>query len=88
MKLQGVPQGYTGARTMRAIPPRCAASCVIGDRTERGGMHLTHATENRGNLPVQPVWARGYFASAIGQDDEATRNYFRNQEQQVNGWRS
>ena len=88
MKLRGVPPGYTGVHTMLAIPPRCAVSCVIGDRTERGGIHLTHATENRRNLPAQTVWARGYFASAIGPDDEATRNYIRNQEQQANGRRS
>jgi hypothetical protein len=87
-KLRGVPPGNTGVHTMLVIPPRCAVSCAIGGRTERGGIHLTHATENRRNLPDQTMWVRGYFASAIGPDDEATRHYIRNQEQQANGRRS
>ena len=72
---------------MLVISPRCAVPCVIGGRTETNGIHLTHATENRRNLPVQTVWVQGYFAPAIGPGDEAARNYIRNQEQQAKGRR-
>ena len=65
-----------------------ALRVLLAEDDDLIGIHLTHATENRRNLPDQTMWVRGYFASAIGPDDEATRHYIRNQEQQANGRRS
>ena len=32
------------------------------------------------NFTGQSFWARGYFVSSVGLDEEATREYIRNQE--------
>ena len=49
--------------------------------------------EHRRNFVGQSFWARGYFVSTVGRDEEVIRNYIRNQEQedqrleQMNLWR-
>ncbi len=36
--------------------------------------------ERRRNFVGQHFWARGYFASTVGRDEEVIREYIRNQE--------
>ena len=49
--------------------------------------------ERKQNYAGQSFWARGYFVSTVGRDEEVIRNYIRNQEQedqhleQMNLWR-
>jgi len=35
-----------------------------------------------GNCVGQSFWARGYFVSTVGRDEEVIRNYIRNQEEE------
>jgi putative transposase len=55
--------------------------------------HARTYGENRRNFVGQSFWARGYFVSTVGRDEEVIRNYIRNQEEedkrleQMNLWR-
>ena len=77
-----------------SIPPKYAVSQVVGFIKGKSAIHLARVYgENRRNFSGQCFWARGYFVSTVGRDEEVIRNYIRNQEQedqrleQMNLWR-
>ena len=79
---------------MISIPPKYAVSQVIGYIKGKSAIHLARVYgENRRNFVGQSFWARGYFVSTVGRDEEVIRNYIRNQEEedqrleQMNLWR-
>jgi len=68
---------------MIAIPPKYAVSQVIGYIKGKSAIHLARVYgERKRNFVGQHFWARGFFASTVGQDEEAVREYIRNQEQE------
>lgn len=79
---------------MISIPPKYAVSQVVGFIKGKSAIHLARVYgENRRNFVGQSFWARGYFVSTVGRDEEVIRNYIRNQEEedkrleQMNLWR-
>jgi putative transposase len=79
---------------MIAIPPKYAVSQVVGFIKGKSAIHLARVYgENRRNFVGQSFWARGYFVSTVGRDEDVIRDYIRNQEQedqrleQMNLWR-
>ncbi len=79
---------------MISIPPKYAVSQVVGYIKGKSAIHLARTYgEHRRNFVGQSFWARGYFVSTVGRDEEVIRNYIRNQEQedqrleQMNLWR-
>ena len=79
---------------MISIPPKYAVSQVNGFIKGKSAIHLARVYgEHRRNFVGQSFWARGYFVSTVGRDEEVIRNYIRNQEQedqrleQMNLWR-
>ena len=79
---------------MISIPPKYAVSQVIGFIKGKSAIHLARVYgETRRNFVGQSCWARGYFVSTVGRDEEAIRNHIRNQEdedqrlEQMNLWR-
>ena len=77
-----------------SIPPKYAVSQVIGFIKGKSAIHLARVYgETRRNFVGQSFWARGYFVSTVGRDEEVIRNYIRNQEEednrleQMNLWR-
>ena len=79
---------------MISIPPKYAVSQVVGVIKGKSAIHLARVYgEHRRNFVGQSFWARGYFVSTVGRDEEVIRNYIRNQEQedqrleQMNLWR-
>jgi putative transposase len=79
---------------MISIPPKYAVSQVIGFIKGKSAIHLARVYgETRRNFVGQSFWARGYFVSTAGRDEEVIRNYIRNQEEednrleQMNLWR-
>jgi putative transposase len=67
---------------------------VVGFIKGKSAIHLARDYgEHRRNFVGQSFWARGYFVSTVGRDEEVIRNYIRNQEQedrrleQMNLWR-
>ena len=66
-----------------AIPPKYAVSQVVGYIKGKSAIHLARVYgEHRRNFVGQSFWARGYFVSTVGRDEEVIRNYIRNQEQE------
>jgi putative transposase len=63
------------------IPPKYAVSQVVGYIKGKSAIHLARTYgESRRNFTGQSFWARGYFVSTVGRDQEVIRNYIRNQE--------
>ena len=76
------------------IPPKYAVSQVIGYIKGKSAIHLARVYgERKRNFVGQHFWARGYFVSTVGRDEELIREYIRHQEEedmhleQINLWR-
>ena len=68
---------------MIAIPPKYAVSQVVGYIKGKSAIHLARVYgERKKNFVGQHFWARGYFVSTVGRDEEVIRNYIRNQEKE------
>jgi putative transposase len=79
---------------MISLPPKYAVSQVVGFIKGKSAIHLARTYgEHRRNFAGQSFWARGYFVSTVGREEEVIRNYIRNQEEkdqcleQINLWR-
>jgi putative transposase len=66
---------------MISIPPKYAVSQVVGFIKGKSAIHIarTYAGRTR-NYVGQHFWARGYFASTVGRDEQVIREYIRHQE--------
>jgi putative transposase len=66
-----------------SIPPKYSVSQVVGYIKGKSAMHLARVySERKRNFAGQSFWARGYFVSSVGRDEEVIRNYIRHQEQE------
>src|SRR5215469_2613236 len=77
-----------------AIPRKYAVSQVVGFIKGKSAIHLARVYgERKRNFVGQHFWARGYFVSTVGRDEEVIRDYIRKQEEedmrleQINLWR-
>ena len=77
-----------------SIPPKYAVSEVVGYMKGKSAIHLARVYgERKRNFVGQHFWARGYFVSTVGRDEELIREYIRHQEaedmrlEQMNLWR-
>ena len=61
-----------------SIPPKYAVSQVVGYIKGKSAIHIarTYAGRKR-NFVGQNFWARGYYVSTTGRDEDITRNYVR-----------
>ena len=66
---------------MISIPPKYAVSQVVGFLKGKSAIHIArvHAGRRR-NFVGQHFWARGYFVSTVGRDEQVIREYIRHQE--------
>ena len=68
---------------MIAIPPKFAVSQVIGFIKGKSAIHIARTYGERArNFSGQHFWARGYFVSTVGRDEETIRRYIQNQEKE------
>lgn len=68
---------------MIAIPPKYAVSQVIGYIKGKSAIHIARTyMERRRNYTGYSFWARGYFVSTVGRDEQVIRAYIRNQEKE------
>jgi len=79
---------------MISIPPKYSVSQVVGYIKGKSAIHLARVYGGRRkNFVGQHFWARGYFVSTVGRDEEVIRQYIRHQEaedgrlEQVQLWR-
>ena len=68
---------------MISIPPKYSVSNVVGYIKGKSAIHLARVyAERKRNFVGQHFWARGYFVSTVGRDEQVIRNYIRHQEQE------
>ena len=68
---------------MISIPPKYAVSQVVGYIKGKSAIHIARTyVGRRKNFVGQQFWARGYFASTVGRDEQVIREYIRHQEKE------
>ena len=68
---------------MLSIPPKYSVAQVVGYIKGKSAIHIARTyMERKRNDIGQPFWARGYFVSTVGRDEEVIRNYIRHQERE------
>ena len=68
---------------MISIPPKYAVSQVIGFIKGKSAIHIARRYSGRQrNYVGQHFWARGYFVSTVGRDEQVIREYIRRQEKE------
>ena len=66
---------------MISIPPKFSVSQVIGFIKGKSAIHIARVYAGRKrNYVGQHFWARGYFASTVGRDEQVIRAYIKHQE--------
>ena len=66
-----------------SIPPKYAVAHVIGFIKGKSSIWVAQNIERKvRNFTGAKFWARGYFVSTVGRDEETIRAYIRNQELQ------
>ncbi len=66
-----------------SIPPKYAVSNVVGYLKGKSAIAVARQFGGRErNFTGQAFWARGYFVSTVGLDEQVVRAYIRNQEQE------
>jgi len=64
-----------------SIPPKHSVAQVIGYIKGKSAIHIarTYAGKKR-NFTGEQFWARGYFVSTVGKDEQMIKEYIRHQE--------
>ena len=66
-----------------SIPPKYAVCQVVGFIKGKSAIHLARVySEKKRNFTGEHFWARGYFVSTVGRDEEVVREYIRKQEKE------
>ncbi len=64
-----------------SIPPKYPVSRVIGFIKGKTAIHIARVyLGRRRNFTGQSFWARGYYVSTVGRDEEIVRTYIQRQE--------
>ena len=65
------------------IPPKYSVAQVVGYMKGKSAIHIARTyLGQRKNYIGMSFWARGYFVSTVGADEEVVRAYIREQEQE------
>ena len=66
-----------------SIPPKYSVAQVVGYMKGKSAIHIARTyLGQRKNYSGMSFWARGYFVSTVGADEEVVRAYIREQEQE------
>lgn len=78
-----------------SIPPKYAVSNVVGFIKGKSAISIVRTFRGKTkNFTGENFWARGFFVSTVGLDEETVRNYIREQEredehyEQLSLWKS
>lgn len=64
-----------------SIPPKYAVSKVVGYLKGKSAISIARKFKGKQrNFNGEHFWARGYFVSTVGLDEQMVREYIRNQE--------
>ena len=66
-----------------SIPPKYAVSNVVGYIKGKSAIHIARKFAGRKrNFTGENFWARGYFVSTVGLDEDMVRAYIRRQDEE------
>ena len=66
-----------------SIPPKYSVAQVVGYMKGKSAIHIVRTyLGQRKNYSGMSFWARGYFVSTVGADEEVVRVYIRDQEKE------
>ncbi len=65
-----------------SIPPKYSVAQVIGMIKGKSTIHIARQFEGKRNVRGHHFWARGYFVSTVGRDEEVVREYIKRQEEE------
>jgi putative transposase len=66
-----------------SIPPKFGVSEVVGFIKGKSAIHLARRYgERKRNFTGQSFWARGFFVSTVGRNEETVRDYIKHQEKE------
>ena len=66
-----------------AIPPKVPVSTAVGYIKGKSAIWIARNVGGRKrNYTGQHFWARGYYVSTVGRDEEVVRNYIQQQEKE------
>ncbi|MDP3280493.1 MAG: IS200/IS605 family transposase [Nitrosomonas sp.] len=65
-----------------SIPPKYSVSHVVGFIKGKSAIAIARQLGRRKNFTGENSWARGYFVSTVGLDEEMVRAYIRDQEKE------
>ena len=66
-----------------SIPPKYSVAQVIGYMKGKSAIHIARTyLGQRKNYSGMSFWARGYFVTTVGADEETVRIYIRDQEKE------
>ena len=66
---------------LMSIPPKYAVAQVVGFVKGKSAIHIARVfAGRRRNFAGQQFWARGYYVSTVGKDEQAVRKYIKEQE--------
>ena len=66
-----------------SIPPKYAVAAIVGYLKGKSAIHSARTYRGKArNFTGENFWARGYFVSTVGADEDALREYLRDQEQE------
>jgi putative transposase len=64
-----------------SIPPKLAVSSVVGYMKGKSAISIARTfTSRKRNFAGISFWARGYYVSTVGLDEESIKKYIRDQE--------
>ena len=65
-----------------SIPPKYSVSHVVGFIKGKSAIAIARQLGRQKNFTGESFWARGYFVTTVGLDEEMVRAYIRNQEKE------
>ena len=64
-----------------SIPPKYSVAQVVGFIKGKSAISIARTYKGRRkNFTGQSFWARGYYVSTVGRDEETVRNYIKHEE--------
>ena len=66
-----------------SIPPKYSVSQVVGYLKGKSAIHIARTFMGKSrNFTGESFWARGYFVSTVGRDEQQIREYIKKQDQE------
>jgi len=66
-----------------SIPPKYSVAQIIGYIKGKSAIHIAREySGHKRNFVGQHFWARGYFVSTVGRDEQVIREYIQHQEEE------